>query len=349
MGSEVTLKQIAEELGVSAMTVSRAINNRTNVDEKTRKRVLEKARSMGYTPNHIAKSLVSQKSYTIGVVVPEIAHSFFAKVIQGIEEVTFNDNYQLILTHSAEREDREQHALQTLQSMRVDGILISSAETAKDYDLYKRIVESNTSLVFFDRCVKGIGASCVSVDDRAGAYKLTNHLIEHGYRKVAHLCGPRNLSISQERLKGYKKALGEHGISVEENLIIESGFQEKGGYEAMNKLLDDHTTKPPRAVFAANDPSAFGAMEAIYNRGFSIPEDIAIVGFSDEIRAGLTKSPLTTVHQPAYELGKNAAQKLIKTIENENEPAENIQVLTSLKIRASCGCAYEPKHGFTYF
>lgn len=338
MGSEVTLKQIAEELGLSAMTVSRAINNRSNVDEKTRARVLKKARKMGYTPNHIAKSLVSRKSYTIGVVVPRIAHSFFANVIEGIEEVTFKDNYQVILTHSAERGDREQHALQTLQSKRVDGILISSAETAKNYDSYKRIVNSNTSLVFFDRCVEGIGASCVSVDDCAGSYKITKHLIEHDYRKIAHLCGPLNLSVSRERLEGYKKALRDHGISVEENLIIESGFQEKGGYEAMNKLLDDHKTQPPRAVFAANDPAAFGAMDAIYSRGFSIPEDIAIVGFSDEIRSGLMNVPLTTVHQPAYELGKKAAQKLIRTIENEDEPVENIQVLTSLKIRASCGC-----------
>lgn len=342
MGSEVTLKQIADELGLSAMTVSRAINNRSNVDEKTRERVLKKARSMGYTPNHIAKSLVSKRTYTIGVVVPEIAHSFFAEAIQGIEEVTYKDNYQLILTHSAERGDREQYALQTLQSKRVDGILISTAETAKDYSFYERIAESSTSLVFFDRCVEEIGVSCVSVDDRTGSSKITKHLIEHGYQKIAHLCGSLNLSISQERLEGYKQALREHEISVDESLIIESGFHEKGGYEAMNKLLDAHKTQPPRAVFAVNDPSAFGAMEAIYNRGFSIPDDIAIVGFSDDIRAGLMKSPLTTVHQPAYELGKRAAQKLIKTIENKSEPSENIQVLTTLKIRASCGCAYEP-------
>lgn len=340
MGSEVTLKQIADELGVSAMTVSRAINNRSNVDQKTKERILDKAKEMGYMPNHIAKSLVSKKSYTIGVVVPEIAHSFFAQAIQGIEEVIFKDNYQLLLTHSAEQEDREQYALQTLQSKRVDGILISSAETVKDYRFYQRIVESNTSLVFFDRCVEDIGASCVSVDDRTAAYNITGHLIDHGYKKIAHLGGPLNLSISQERLKGYKKALKDNQIPIDKNLIVKSGFHEKGGYEAMDKLLKVHKTKPPRAIFAVNDPAAFGAMEAIYRRGFSIPGDIAIVGFSDEIRSSLMKSPLTTVHQPAYDLGKKAAQKLIRKIENEDEPVENIQVLTSLKIRASCGCSY---------
>ena len=340
MGSEVTLKEIAEELGISAMTVSRAINNRSNVDSKTKERILKKAREMGYTPNHIAKSLVSRKSFTIGVVVPEIAHSFFAEAIQGIEEVTFKDNYQLILTHSAEREDREQYALQTLQSKRVDGILISPAETVKDYSFYQRIVESNTSLVFFDRCVGGIGASCVSVDDQAGAYKITSHLIDHGYKKIAHLYGPLNLSISRQRLEGYKKALKENYITVEENLIVESGFHEKGGYEAMNKLLEAQKTSPPRAVFAVNDPAAFGAMEAIHNHGFSIPDDIAIVGFSDDIRAKLLTPSLTTVKQPAEKIGMIAAQKLIREIENDTEPMENINLPTSIVIRESCGCSY---------
>lgn len=337
MGSEVTLKQIADELGISAMTVSRAINNRSNVDEKTRERVLEKARSMGYTPNHIAKSLVSKKTFTVGVVVPEIAHSFFAEAIQGIEEVTFKGNYQLILTHSAEQEEREKYALQTLKAKRVDGILISSAQTVEDYSFYKTITESGTHLVFFDRCVEGIGASCVSVDDRAGSYKITEHLIEHGYKKIAHLRGPLSVSIGKERLEGYEEALRDNDMPVEESLIIESGFHEKGGYNAMQQLLKVGKSNLPRAVFAVNDPAAFGAMDAIYDHDLSVPDDIAIVGFSDDIRANLMKSPLTTVRQPAYELGKRAAQKLIKLIENEDEPVENIEVKTELVIRESCG------------
>lgn len=340
MKSEVTLKQIAEELGISAMTVSRAINNRSNVDEKTKERVLKKARSMGYTPNHIAKSLVSKKTYTVGVVVPEIAHSFFANAIQGIEDITFKDNYQLILTHSAEQEDRERYALETLKAQRVDGILISSAEKVNDYAIYKRIIESGTAFVFFDRCVEGIGASCVSVDDRAGSYNITKHLIDHGYKRIAHLSGPLSLSIGRERLAGYKKALQDNNIPINEDLILESGFHEKGGYDAMSKLLEAHKKNPPRAVFAVNDPAAFGAMEAIYNHGFTIPDNIAIVGFSDDIRASLMKSPLTTVRQPAYELGKWAAQKLIKLIENEDEPVENIEIKTELVIRESCGAGH---------
>lgn len=338
MGSNVTLKHIAESLGLSTMTVSRAINNRSNVDKKTKARVLNKARIMGYTPNHIAKSLVSKKTFTIGVVVPEIAHSFFANAIQGIEEVTFEDNYQLILTHSAEQQDREQYALQTLQAKRVDGILVSSAEHVHDYQIYKDILHSDTAFVFFDRCVEEIGASCVSVDDQAGAFNVTQHLVDHGYTRIAHLRGPQSLSIGKARLEGYKKALIKNGIPIDDSLIIESGLHEKAGYEAMATLLERHGKHPVRAVFAVNDPAAFGAMDAIYDHGFTIPDDIAMVGFSDDIRANLMRSPLTTVRQPAYQLGKRAAQKLISLIENGEEPAENIELQTTLKIRSSCGC-----------
>src|SRR5699024_12290101 len=155
MSSNVTLKQIAESLGVSAMTVSRAINGRDNVDEKTKGRVIAKAEEMGYTPNYIAKSLVSQKTDTIGVVIPKIAHSFFAQAIQGIEEEIFDEKYQLILTHSAEQGDRERKALETLKAKRVDVILISAAQNSDNYGLYRQIAQSGTALVFFDRYVEG--------------------------------------------------------------------------------------------------------------------------------------------------------------------------------------------------
>lgn len=292
---------------------------------------------MGYSPNYVAKSLVSKKTSTIGVVVPEIAHSFFSEAIQGIESITFNDDYQLILTHSAEQKDREKKALETLKAKRVDGILISSAQTVSDYSIYQKIVNSDTKLVFFDRCVPHIGASCIRVDDRTGSYNITKHLLEHGYRRLAYLGGPLSVSISQQRLEGYKEALRSENIPVIEEWIMEAGFHEQESYEAMKAILNN-SEEPPRAVVAVNDPVAFGAMNAIYELGYRIPEDIAIVGFSNDIRAPLMKSPLTTVIQPAYDLGKRAAQKLISLIENNDEPPENIELLTSLKIRNSCGC-----------
>lgn len=337
MRSNVTLKQIAKELGISAMTVSRALNDKKNVDEVTRKRVVEKARSMGYTPNHVAKSLVSSKTFTIGVVIPELSHVFFAQVISGIEEVAYLKDYQLILTNSAESYDREKKAIQTLQSKRVDGILVSCSETTREFSHFKNVLNSGLPLVFFDRCIEGIGASTVSVNDRVGAKKITQHMIDHGYKRIACLHGPL-ISIGKERLEGYHEALRINKILPDQDLIVESGFLEKGGYNAMNEIFKLPRKKWPRAVVTVNDPSAIGAMQRIEEEGLRIPNDIAIAGFSDDIRSGLLKCPLTTVKQPTDKIGKTAANKLIKTIQNSSELIEDIQLDTELKIRNSCGC-----------
>ncbi|MGM0547159.1 MAG: LacI family DNA-binding transcriptional regulator [Bacteroidota bacterium] len=338
MSSEVTLKHIAEALGISAMTVSRALNDRDNVDEQTKQRVIEKARTMGYTPNRVAKSLVSRKTYTIGVIIPEITHAFFPEVVRGIEEVAYHSDYQLFLTNANEQFDREQEAIATLRAQRVDGLLISSSLTEEDYSFYERIINGGAKVVFFDRCIEDIGASCISVNDRESACKVTEHLIvEHNHTKIAYLSGPQKVSIGKERLLGYRDALEVHNIPINDDWIIPAGFKERTGYKAMIQLLEGQGS-PPEAVVAVNDPTAIGAITAIKEFGLSIPDDIAIVGFTDDIRSPLLDVPLTTVHQPAYEMGERAAEKLIQVIENEDAPVEKIKVPTTLKIRSSCGC-----------
>ncbi|MEX0685117.1 MAG: LacI family DNA-binding transcriptional regulator [Balneolales bacterium] len=338
MSSNVTLKQIALKLDLSTMTVSRALNNPSMVGKSTRQKVLEAAKSMGYSPNHIAKSLVSRKTFTLGVIIPQISHSFFPEIVRGIEEIAYDGNYQLLLTQSAESFEKEVKNIETLRSKRVDGILVSSAQTIVDYKYYKRVINAGLPFVFFDRCVEDIGASCVSVNDRTSSRRITQHLIDHGYEKIAHLSGPQKVTIGYERSEGYKEALSKNGLPVNPKWIVENGFNEKGGYEAMKKILDLPADEHPRAVVAVNDPVAFGAMEAIRDYGLSIPDDIAIVGFSDDIRAKLMPCPLTTVFQPAYEVGKKAAEKLLKIIDHVNEPIENIEVITQNRIRESCGC-----------
>jgi len=337
VSENVTLKQIAAELGVSAMTVSRALNNHDNVDEKTRERIIKKARTMGYTPNRVAKSLVSKRTFTIGVVIPEISHTFFARVVGGIENVTYESDYQLLLTNSAEKADREKKALETLLAQQVDGILISCSEETEDISFYKKIIDSGKPLVFFDRCIEGIGASTVSVDDRIGSRKMTQHMIDHGYQKLAYLRGPE-ISIGKERLEGFLDAMNQNNLDIQENWIVESGFKEQGGYEAMKQILEASDSEIPTAVVAVNDPAAIGAMEAIEEFGYFVPDDIAICGFSDDIRASLLKCPLTTVYQPSESIGRKAAEKLIRVIENREEPVENIDLPTNLVIRQSCGC-----------
>jgi len=339
VSSNVTLKNIAEALGISAMTVSRALNNRENVNEKTRQRVIEKARSMGYTPNHVAKSLVSSKTYTIGVVIPQITHSFFPEVVRGIEEVTYDSGYQLFLTNANEQASREKEAIQTFQSKQVDGMLISSSQTEEASSYYEDLINGGTKIVFFDRCVETIGASCISVNDRYSSKRITEHLIQkHNYKKIACLRGPQNVPIGYKRFEGFKDALQKHGLDLNKEWIIDAGFQEETGYQAMKELLSVSNDLYPEAVVCVNDPCAIGAICAIKEAGLSIPEDIAIVGFTDDIRAPLMSPPLTTIHQPAYEVGMRAAQKLIHTIQNEDEPAEYLEVATSMKVRSSCGC-----------
>ncbi len=338
MSKRVTAKQIADHLGVSVMTVSRALNNRPNVDEKTREAVIRCARNLGYIPNHVAKSLVLKKTYTIGVVVPEISISFFPDVIKAIEETAYGAGYQIILAHSAESVERETHAIQTLASKRVDGMLICTAQDVYDYGFYKQIIRSGLPIVFYDRCAFGIGASCVSINDEMSAERITEHLIQHEYKRIAHLASLSSLSVGQARFNGFKRAMVKNGLPLIDELIVEAGFDEDGGYEAMLKILNLPREQYPRAVMTVNDPVAFGAMHAILERGLKIPEDIAIVGIVDDVRAELMPSPLTTIRQPAHEVGVRALQKLIAHIENKNEITESIVLDTEIVIRESCGC-----------
>ncbi|NOQ97409.1 MAG: substrate-binding domain-containing protein [Calditrichae bacterium] len=338
MSKRVTAKDVAKALGISTMTVSRALNNKPNVSEETRRKVRQTSRTIGYFPNHIAKSLVLRKTDTIGVVVPEITHSFFPEVVSGIEEICYKKGYHLILAHSAENANRETDVIYTLTSNQVDGLLISTAQTVEDFLVYQQIIQRGLPLVFYDRCVKGIGASCVSIDDEECASQITEHLIEHDYYPIAHISGPSRISIGISRQNGFKKALKKHHLEVKDKLIVEAGLQEADGYQAMQRIFELPRGEWPRAVVAVNDPAAFGAMNAIYERNLKIPDDIAIVGFSDDIRAELMPTPLTTIRQNAYEVGKRAVEKLIAVINNDSDNNEEIIVTGELIIRKSCGC-----------
>ena len=309
------------------------------MDENTRKSVLETAKRMGYRPNHIARSLTTKRTFTIGVVLPKVSHSFFPDAIRGIEEVAYQKDYQLILTHSSEDATREMKVIESLVSKRVDGILISSAQNVRDLKHYNELLESNYPVVFFDRWMPGLSASSVRTNDEECARLITNHLIEkHGYKKIAHISGPGNVSIGAERLRGFRHAMEEHNLAINKNWIVEAAFDEKTGYEATKKLLNLPKEELPRAIFAVNDSTAFGAMEAIFDEELRIPEDVALVGFSDDKQDKLLNPPLTTVHQPAYEEGKRATQILIDMIEGKSETIEDVIVKSHLVIRKSCGC-----------
>jgi DNA-binding LacI/PurR family transcriptional regulator len=334
----VTARDVARASGVSTMTISRVFSGGARVDERTQKKVLAAARKLGYRPNQIAQSLALSRTRTIGVVVPEISHSFFPEAIRGIEEVTYRSGYHLLLMHSAESAERERAALETLESKRVDGILLSVAQDAARTGPYRRVLQLGIPLVFFDRCVRGIGATCVGIDDEESARRITQHLIGHGYNRIAHLAGPRSLAISRARRAGYCKALADAGLPYDEELIVNSGLHEDAGHAAMTSLLALAPSRLPRAVVVINDPAAYGAMRAIMDRGLHVPDDIAVVGFSDDLRAHLMPVPLTTIRQPAYELGRAAAEELIMQIDGGGKARKNFTIGTDLVVRRSCGC-----------
>lgn len=335
--TNVTLKEVASALGLSAMTVSRAINNKPNVDAETKKKVLQVAKEMGYTPNLVAKSLVSSRTHTIGVVIPEISHSFFPEVVKGIEEVTNAKNYQIFLTNTSDNFEKEKIIIAALIAKRVDGILVSSSLTTSDASYYKQLADTGLPIVFFDRVVRDVGISCIGVNDKTASEQVTEHLIAIGYKKIGYLGGPKQVSIGKERFEGFIAAMTKHQMEINEKWIIENGYNEKSGYQSMSKILGLPENERPKALVAVNDPVAIGAIQAIREAGFSVPHDFAIVGFSNDIRSELMTPSLTTVHQPAYEVGKKAATKLIQLIEEEENLVENVELNTNLIVRESCG------------
>lgn len=333
----ITLKEIATALGVSTMTVSRAINNRPNVDGETRRRILDAARKMGYTPNLIAKSLVSNRTFTIGVVVPEISHSFFPEVVHSIEEVAKSQHYHILLSTTSDDFDTERRSIDLLRSKRVDGILLSSSLKAPDTRYYRNLISSGFPIVFFDRYLNGLGASCIGMDDRLAAQTMTTHLLTLGHRSIGFLCGSSFVSVSQERLEGVRAALASQGVQIPAKWIVGKGFYERDGFQAMRSVLALPADQRPTAVVAVNDPVAIGAMAAVKAAGLAVPTDMAVVGFSDDIRAELLDPPLTTIRQPKAEIGLLAATKLIRLIEHPDEKVETVKLPMELVVRASCG------------
>jgi len=337
-GSQVTIKDIARELGISPSTVSRALKDHPDISPETKKAVKKLAEELNYQPNSIALSLRQSKSNTIGVIIPEIVHFFFSTVISGIEDVAYDAGYSVIVSQSNESYEREVMDTKALFNNRVDGMLISMSRETTDYEHFQSIHKRGMPMVFFDRICDGLDTSKVIVDDHDGAFKATEHLIKQGYTRIAHLGGPQNLSISRQRLDGYKDALKQHNMKIDESLIMtdHSSDDEDNAKEITSMLLD--SPNPPDAMFAINDIAALGAMMAAKERGLSIPKDFAIVGFSNWRFTSMTDPAMSTVDQPGFTMGQEAARLLIKEIEAKEDEVitpETITLKTNLIVRAS--------------
>lgn len=336
--NQVTIKDIARELGISPSTVSRALKDHPDISTETKRLVHSLADKLNYQPNVVALNLRQKKTNTIGVIIPELVHFFFSTVISGIEDVAYQAGYSVLLAQSNESYEREKTDIKALFNSRVDGMLISLSRETRNYDHIESIISKGVPVVFYDRMYNNPLTSKVIVDDYVGAKEAVEHLIDQGYKRIAHLEGSSQLMISVDRKRGYVEALKENNMEIRESLIHEcpSGSQEEG-FLVTKKLLA--MSQPPDAIFANNDPMAVGAMLAIKEKGLRIPQDVGLVGFSNWSIGSLIEPSLTTVDQPGFEMGQEAARLLIRQIEmgdKDQEPQPEMKILkTKLIVRDS--------------
>lgn len=324
---QVTVKDIASKLNLHHTTVSKALRGHPDISTSTKNRVLSLAKKLDYHPNSIAKSLKKQMTSTVGIIVPSITIDFFSAVISGVEEVAYGGGFNTVVCQSNEDFSREAIHVHTLISNRVAGVLISLAQTTTSGAHLKVLQKQGIPLVLFDRVCDDVDADKVIVDDYGGAVKAVNHLIQRGYKRIAHVAGPENTTIGRDRCKGYMDELERNGIVVDSELIIRGGLNEEDGVIAFRKIMSNGSK--PDAIFAVNDPVAIGIYDEMKRSGIEIPRNIALVGFGNVKMSSYLSPPLTTVTQSPYELGKAAAGILIKRIENPQ--ADKISELKVIK------------------
>lgn len=330
---QVTIKDIAKELGISPSTVSKALTGHHDISSSTKQAVRELAEKWNYQPDQIALSLKSGLSKTIGVIVPEIVHYFFSTVIGGIEDLAYDSGYHVMFCQSSELYAREVKAVETLLSTRVDGILVSVSKATENFDHFRKIQENGIPLVFFDRICDDIDTDRVIVDDESGAYEAVNHLIAIGCKNIVHLAGPPNLLIGKNRENGYLRALSDHNIPIDRNNVIRCDSREDA--ELVVPGLLKRAVRPD-GIFAVNDMTAAATMKVIINMGFRIPEDIAVVGFTGELISEITNPTLTSVAQHGYQIGKEAVRLLIDRLEKKPDlPFQTKIIKTELIIKGS--------------
>jgi len=329
------MKRVAEELGVSITTVSKVLNNRSDIGSATRARVLDKVAELGYRPNVIARSLTTRRTRSLGIVVPDLLHSFFVEIVAGIDAVARSRGYGLLICSSNEDPRREREEMEMLRQRQVDGIVLASVTASGNTDLLLDLATEGIGLVMIDRDDHAaVRCDRVLTDDQLVGEIATSHLLENGRRAIGHICGPR-IAHARRRTIGYRTALKARDIAVKAEWMVPGGFMEADGYRGMTRLL----ALRPRidAVFAANDPAAIGAMKAIWEAGLRVPDDIAIVGVGDIALGDLLRVPLTTVGWSRRDQGRHAAELLLNGLDLENDPPQRIVIPPRLIVRESSG------------
>ena len=335
MKKKITIKTIAKELGVATSTVSKALKDSHEISTETKERIQAYANYYNYKPNSLALQLRNQKTKVIGVILPKIVHHFFSTVIMGIEEGANEKGYHIMVCFSNESYKKEVETLKVLSNGSVDGLIVSIANETlkdKDFDHFKELVSEEIPLVLFDRVVEEIQCDKVVVDDVGAGYKATKHLLENGRKKIALITTPNHVNVGALRRQGYEKALIEEYIKSDEYLIVEVD-ENKEIKPQIEKVFEQDID----GVFAVNEIYAANAMRIAKEKGFKVPEDLSIIGFTDGLISEYSSPSITTVAQHGFTMGKQAVELLIERIEKDSEiyKPRKIVISSDLKLRES--------------
>jgi len=309
---KATIHDIARKLNITASTVSRALKDHPRISSETKKAVHKTAQKLNYQPNHIAAALRNGKSNILGIIVPTADRSFFSSVVRGIEEIANKSRYNVMICQTHDNYEKEVATVEALLNARVDGIIASHAKDTSNFDHFLKVKERGIPLILFDRSNDEIEVSNVVIDDFLGAYKATEHLIQQGCQRIAHFTNTRKISIFKERLRGYREALLDNGLKYDESMVIESNLQLEDGRNSMIRLLNEKEI--PDGIFSASALSILGAMQVLKERNIKVPNEVALVGFSNEAFTSFTEPSLTTVEQHSMRIGNAAAQIFLEEV-----------------------------------
>jgi LacI family transcriptional regulator len=332
-----TIRDVAEKAGVSLATVSHVINNTRYVSDAVRLKVIESMEIVGYRPNALARSLRRGKTLTIGLILPDSSNPFFAEVGRVIEDEAYEQGYSVVLCNTEGDGEKESHYVKVLTEKQVDGIIfLAEGDRSEPLEL---LMDQRMAVVLVDEEVPDYktAVDTVVTNNYDGGFQATEHLIQLGHKKIACIAGPSPITLSAQRIKGYCDALKKHGIDYDENLVVKGDFHQESGYDQTKQLLSFENR--PTAIFACNDLMAMGSLRAAFEMGFSVPRDLAILGFDDISFASYTIPPLSTISQPKDELGRLAVQLLIDRMTNDQHVFQQICLDTRLVVRDSCGAA----------
>lgn len=312
MNTKTTISDIAKELNITTATVSRALNHHPAISNETKRRVQQVAERLNYSRNKIASSLRLGRTQVIGVMIPSAEINFFGSVVHGIESIASEYDYSVLIYQSNESAIAEQKGLEAFMSARVDGILVSIAKQTRDFSHFLAIKKRGIPLVFFDRANDNLSIPSVVIDDYKGAFIATEHLIQQGYQRIAHISGPQHLKIFKDRLNGYIGALQAYNLSVADECIIQGDVSIESGTKAVSNLLK--MADPPDAVFAVEDFTALGVIKELKKQNRKIPEEFGVVGFANEAFGEHITPSLSSIDQQTVQMGKEACKLVLEMI-----------------------------------